>query len=129
MLHLIRYPEQNGGTPGQINFQDQIICFTLELPWRGNRPGASCIPMEKYKIDYTYSPRFKKNTYEVLQVPGRIGIRIHSANFIHQLHGCIAPGFDIDWRANPLIIKESRKALEILEEVISYNSIDSIRIS
>ena len=31
-------------------------------------------------------------TYEVLNVPNRSGIRIHSANFYTQIKGCIAMG-------------------------------------
>ena len=33
-----------------------------------------------------------KFTYEVMDVPQRAGIRIHSANFTRQLLGCIALG-------------------------------------
>lgn len=67
-------------------------CKTLELPDLNNLPNISCIPKGTYTCKYTFSPRFRKYTYEVLSVPKRSGIRIHSANYYHQLNGCIALG-------------------------------------
>lgn len=69
-----------------------FVCKTLELPWKGNTSKISCIPTGIYECKYTFSPSFKKFTYEVLSVPNRAGIRIHSANSYTQLLGCIALG-------------------------------------
>lgn len=67
-------------------------CKTLELPWKDNARNISCIPTGTYKVNYTFSPKFLKYTYEIKDVPNRSGIRIHSANFASQLNGCIALG-------------------------------------
>ena len=73
-------------------------CKTLELPYLENQRLVSCIPVGRYPCEYTQSGRLTKLnerpvfTYEVLDVPQRSGIRIHSANFAHQLLGCIALG-------------------------------------
>ena len=72
-----------------------IVIFrshTLELPWRNNESRVSCIPAGTYSARLSMSPRFKVELWEVLNVPKRTGIRIHAANFVRELHGCIALG-------------------------------------
>ncbi len=66
--------------------------FTCERPWKDNENNVSSIPTGSYLCRWTLSPRLKRFTYEVLNVPGRSGIRIHSANFPSQVLGCIALG-------------------------------------
>lgn len=74
-------------------YNDQLfVAKTMELPDKGNKQKVSCFPKGTYTCKYTYSNHFKKFTYEVLNVPGRAGIRIHSANYASQLLGCIALG-------------------------------------
>lgn len=75
-------------------------CFTLERPWKNNAPNISCVPKGTYICKYTFSPLFLRYTYQLQNVKGRSGIRIHSANFYSQLLGCIALGNsfrDINW--------------------------------
>lgn len=69
-------------------------CKTLELSWKDNQNRISAIPTGTYAVKMTYSPRFKKDLYLLENVPDRAGVRIHSANFASQLHGCIALGSD-----------------------------------
>lgn len=69
-----------------------FVCRTLELPWRDNQNSISSFLPGKYICKYTLSPSFKIKTYEITSVPGRSGVRIHSANFVSQLRGCIALG-------------------------------------
>ena len=96
---LDRLESSDQGTFGRITFGDTTL-FTGELPEKDNASNASCIPAGKYKCVWTYSPAFKRQMYLVESVPGRSGIRIHSANFMGdkscgmkcQLHGCIAFG-------------------------------------
>ncbi len=67
-------------------------CKTLELPDKNNANNISCIPEGIYRCEMTYSPAFKKNLYLIQNVSGRSGVRIHSANYVTQLRGCIALG-------------------------------------
>jgi hypothetical protein len=75
-----------------------FVCKTLELPWKNNASNVSCIPVGSYTCKYTRSNRMSAQaghdvfTYEVLNVPSRAGVRIHSANFFSQLLGCVALG-------------------------------------
>ena len=69
-----------------------FVAKTMELPDKNNEQRISCIPKGIYTCKFTYSPHFKKFTYEIMNVPDRAGIRIHSANYAKQLLGCIALG-------------------------------------
>lgn len=98
-VYLTRFDSSDQGTFGKLETRG-FSCFTVELPWRDNKRGISCIPRGKYDVVWNYSPSFKRDMYLIKDVPGRSGIRVHSANFAgdeqkgyrKQLYGCIAPG-------------------------------------
>lgn len=99
-------------------------CKTLELADLNNMPNVSCIPPGTYKVVYTFSPKFMKYTYEVLKVPNRAGIRIHSANFFHEINGCIALGsnlVDIN-KDGQLDTINSRQVIKAFEAVMKKKS-------
>src|SRR5436190_1221295 len=98
---LKRFSDDGKQTLGTLSFvknDGQLFdCKTLELPFKNNQSNISCIPAGTYTCKYTRSNRMSKPghdvfTYEVLNVRGRAGIRIHSANFFTQLLGCVALG-------------------------------------
>jgi len=39
-----------------------------------------------------WSPSFQNNLWELKEVPDRSEVKIHAANYVTQLRGCIAPG-------------------------------------
>lgn len=85
-------------TLGEIvcyNGTNEIKFKTLELPWKNNKKDISCIPTGTYVCTWTRSFKFPNGTYEVKNVSGRSGIRIHVANYYTQIQGCIAIGTDI----------------------------------
>lgn len=94
---LFRAELTDEGTFGMLIFGMQS-CRSLELPWRDNARGLSCIPTGAYRCTPGLHPRFGQIA-RVADVPGRAGILIHSANFAGdktlgwttQLQGCIAP--------------------------------------
>jgi hypothetical protein len=96
---LERLETGDAGTFGRIT-ADGLVLYTGELPDRDNAANVSCIPAGTYTCSYTYSPRFRRLMYGIEPVPGRAGVRIHSANFMGdsakglrcQLNGCIALG-------------------------------------
>jgi hypothetical protein len=89
---LTRIQDDGTQTLGQLDF-DGWNCKTLELPFKQNQKDISAIPKGVYKCKYTFSPRFLKYTYEVLNVPNRSGIRIHSGNYsTRDIQGCILLG-------------------------------------
>jgi hypothetical protein len=79
------------GTNGDLYADSQFICHTIELPWKGNQTGISCIPEGTYKVIRRTSEHHKKHLH-VLDVPGRDLILIHKANDAQEdLRGCIGP--------------------------------------
>lgn len=50
--------------------------------------GETAIPRGGYKVQLSYSQRFKRIMPEVLDVPGFTGIRIHGGNKTEDTHGC-----------------------------------------
>ncbi len=81
VLTIRRALSDEQGTLGVVFLQDEFLCYALELPWRFNAREISCIPAGDYQIVYSMSPRLKIRTYEVIDVPNRAGIRIHSGNW------------------------------------------------
>jgi hypothetical protein len=84
--------------PGPASVPELFVCKTLERPWKDNANDISCIPEGTYVCRWSVSAHLSElaghtvETYEILDVPGRTGIRIHSANQYKQLLGCIALG-------------------------------------
>ena len=99
------------------NLDEIFVAKTLELAWKNNASEISCIPVGEYICKWTRSNRLSREsltrwlkansgkteadcpdefknvfTYEVMDVPLRAGIRIHSANYFFQLLGCLAMG-------------------------------------
>lgn len=98
-VFINRNPSSEKQTLGNIVVPEfNWTAKTLELPWLQNKNNISCIPDGEYICKYTRSVRLSKLkghdffTYEILNVPGRAGIRIHAANFFNQLLGCVALG-------------------------------------
>lgn len=65
---------------------------TAELPWRDNRPKASCIPTGEYKLSRFNSPKFKTEVWRINHVNNRDDILIHWGNFAAETEGCILIG-------------------------------------
>lgn len=79
-------------TIGRLYVDGVFLCNTLELPWRDNKRNVSCIPKGEYTVELSYSPKFRRRTPIVRNVPNRDCIRIHSANRVTEIQGCIAVG-------------------------------------
>ena len=83
------------GTNGILRVDDEILCYTIELPWRYNIRMRSCIPEGRYELVLRYSDRHK--THLLLRgVPSRTLILIHPANDaekeprrIHEKHAAV----------------------------------------
>lgn len=56
--------------------------------------GKTAIPKGTYKVEVTYSPKFKRYLPILLNVKGFSGIRIHSGNTAEDTLGCLLVGFN-----------------------------------
>ncbi len=90
-------------TRGVLYIDDKYFGATIEPPYGtathlkdrrypliGDRKG--CIPEDWYRVDVTYSPKFKRMMPILRQVPGFEGIRIHAGMNVHNTTGCICVG-------------------------------------
>jgi hypothetical protein len=80
-------------TLGSWYVDGDMICKTMELPWKGNQKGISCIPEGAYDvIREAESAHHKYPHFRVLNVTGRDGILVHKITFVSGLRGCIGVG-------------------------------------
>lgn len=80
-------------TLGRLTCGD-FQCFTLELPFKGNENGVSCIIPGVYEAFKRNSPT-NGRCFELRDVPGRTHIQIHKGNFTRDILGCILVGDSI----------------------------------
>ncbi len=87
----LRREYHSQGLNGKIFHGGLMICESIELPWRQNQVGISCIPEGEYVVLPRSSPKYGAH-FSLQDVPGRSMILIHPANFaLTELRGCIAP--------------------------------------
>lgn len=91
-------------TIGRLYIDDVYFCDTIEDTVRDiNKNGKfdngekkvhskTAIPYGTYEIKWTYSPRFKKYTPQLMNVPSFEGIRIHAGNTSADTEGCLILG-------------------------------------
>jgi hypothetical protein len=79
------------GVLGVLVCNNEPVCLTLEQEWKNNAKGISCIPEGSYLCQLGDHPKHGR-TYEVLDVPGRSAILIHSGNTEADTQGCILVG-------------------------------------
>ena len=88
ILKRVYHPD---GVNGVISFLGRDVCNTIELPWKNNEFGISCIPEGKYVLRLRTSEKYRDHL-EIVDVPSRRYILIHPANYaLKELRGCIAP--------------------------------------
>ena len=78
-------------TLGRLNVGD-LELKTLELTWKNNERGKSCIPVGVYPVVRHNSPKFKK-CFWLKNTEPRQEILIHKGNFHHDIRGCILVGW------------------------------------
>lgn len=113
---------------GIITAPDMTSLFTLELPWKNNRPFISCVPNGLYPISLLCSKKNKDigNAYELNVGLGRTLIRIHIANYPRQIEGCIALGFESNIREES--IGHSEKAIRYFMDYMAEVECNQILI-
>ena len=133
---VIRDYMDNEQTLGRLYVRDEqgcIIfqCESLERAYKDNKKRVSSIPEGTYPLMLEWSNRFKKDLWEIYNVPNRSECKIHSANYWFQLNGCIALGInrkDInnDGYAD---VTSSRKAMAEFHKAMQGERVSSIKVS
>ena len=106
-LKLKRIYSSDTYTIGHLYINADYYCDTLEDTDRGlssDMPeeqikkikiyGKTAIPTGRYKVEVTYSPKFKRHLPLLIGVKGFTGIRIHSGNTPEDTLGCLLVGYN-----------------------------------
>lgn len=119
MKAYLKRQNDNGNATYGVFFFETIegvkTLASLELPWLNNEVEISCIPKGNYKVVTNFSSKYQKDMWQVLDVEGRTGIRIHSANYASEIEGCIVLGSerkDINGDGT-MDVAGSRKAIKL----------------
>jgi hypothetical protein len=121
---LTRGKSTDQGTPGILT-GDRLSLCTLELPWRNNAPGISCIPAGRY-VCRPYSSGKFPDAWEVADVPGRSAILIHIGNYAgdtakgyrSDVQGCILVGLTLGEINGQQALLSSRLAMDALQAAV-----------
>ena len=113
-LTLERTGEFGGGTIGRLFDGYRFLAYSLERLWMDNQRNVSCIPDGDYLVELEFSAKFKRDLYELRNVPGRTEIKFHASNYPHELQGCIALGSSSPNESFPC--RNSRHAIAKLHE-------------
>ena len=120
-IEHVRWANFTTGTLGTWTLPNGLELFSLERPWLDNKPFVSCIPCGTYELEWDMSGRIRE-VPRLRHVPGRTQINVHIANYVYQLHGCIALGMNYDVVNKIPTVQQSRKALDLLAEQIQPRS-------
>lgn len=104
-IKLVRIALKDTYTIGKLYVDGVYFCDTIEDKDRGlddsmtvseilkrKIKGQTAIPTGHYKIEITYSPKYKRMMPLILNVKGYSGIRIHSGNTAKDTEGCLIVG-------------------------------------
>jgi hypothetical protein len=88
--------------------------MTLEEIMRLKKYGETAIPYGTYRVQITYSPKFKKMMPILIGVKGFEGVRIHSGNTAKDSLGCLLVGRN----TKVGMVTKSRKTYNMLYDLI-----------
>lgn len=112
-LTLTRHNRDAKAVRGTLTFPLLDREDTFSVPTLEN--ADHLIPDGTYKVERTWSPKFRKFLPELLEVPERTGIRIHRGTLTEHSLGCIL--LDMTGMANLDILFNQLSVFEIDEEV------------
>lgn len=123
-LLLKRYWALPTSTIGIIFIDTHAECFCLEDPVREvfGKPveewkvqNQTAIPIGRYRLAWTLSNRFKRETLQLLNINGFTGIRIHAGTTADDTEGCLLIGGMCDLDGS---IYKSKLSLQRLESKV-----------
>ena len=100
-IEVIRQFGDDTGTPGVLVVPGlEFQCDTLELPWRNNKRGESCILPGDYACQPWFSASLGRMVLRLEDKNGRKDCLVHNGNFagdeakgyVTQVHGCTEVG-------------------------------------
>ncbi len=115
---LVREPSTPDGTLGEMfDPEGDHLCFTMELPWEDNVPQKSCIPTGTYTC-VPHNSASHPGTWELLNVPKRSEILIHTGNTDADSLGCILVGRTIGSLGGKPAVLLSAVAFHVMKQTV-----------
>ncbi|HRI16886.1 MAG TPA: DUF5675 family protein [Burkholderiaceae bacterium] len=118
-LLLERIQRDDDVTIGELTIDGEQVCWICEDKARGeDEPkvyGETAIPVGRYRIRTTWSPRFQCPLPLLFDVPGYQGVRIHPGNTAADTEGCLLPGRVRLGKS----VRESRLAFAKVQDLIA----------
>lgn len=139
ILDHSRESESNAplGCLGELYKDGVFYCYTIEQPYRDNRPFVSSVPVGEYDLKSFDSNKYGRvvalvnhdlnvyaNKSEATEDGDRYACLVHAANWSHQLQGCIAPGKNIAWgkhknfKPNIMVTNSKNTLASVLPQMI-----------
>jgi hypothetical protein len=116
------------GVFGALYHEGHRLAYTVEQPWRDNRPFVSCVPAGRYRAVRFNSPKYgstfalENHDLDVyVEKPhdrGRWACLIHKANWAKELQGCIAPGTRLGAGRGEWMVQSSADAMARLFDIV-----------
>ena len=117
-LTIKRISEIEDGTFGVLLDGKTPFAVTLERNWLDNQANVSCIPVGSYRCVRRLYRKHGYWTFEVMGVPGRTSILVHSGNTEDDSMGCILIGESFGGLKSKVAILSSKEAfLEFMERL------------
>jgi len=107
---LERFAHTPMGVFGNLSV-DGFECYTVERPWLDNKPRESCIPEGVYRLELGMYNRGGYPAYEIMNVPDRSLIKMHIANNINDVIGCVGFGDELGYYENLWSVMNSGKTM------------------
>jgi hypothetical protein len=107
---LERFAHTPMGVFGELTI-DGVTCYTVERPWLDNKPNESCIPEGVYSLELGMYNNGGYPAYEIMNVPDRSLIKMHIANNMNDVVGCVGFGSKLGFYEGLWSVLGSRGAM------------------
>lgn len=102
------------GTLGRLSIDGAFLAYSLEPG--GDEDEHPPIPAGHYTVIINESTRFKRRLPLIVNVPGRLGIRVHPGNTEQNTSGCVLLGY----QRSGARLSESAAACTAFQHMIAH---------
>jgi hypothetical protein len=93
---------------------DRGLDAAIPATWRRKVKTQTAIPVGRYRVRITHSPKYKRLMMRVLEVPAYSGVLIHQGNSAEHSAGCYLPGLV---RGGPGVLESARAVAWLFDRV------------
>lgn len=97
-----------------------------DMPYWTKVAGKTPIPYGTYLCQLTWSNRFGCPKWQIMNVPGFEGVRIHAGNTPEDTEGCILLGYGVDQDNNRIV--KSTPAVSDFEQILKKDDVKTFNL-